>query len=119
MKLFKMRKSIALVMTVAMLISFCSCSSTETQKEEQNEHSQTTMYTENFVEKHVFENGACKDCGKDWTTCLYEALCVSNGTPPTGHYSEREFAVKNGIGDGDTITVTSDGKSFMIYYEHP
>ena len=117
MKLFKMKKSVAFVMTVAMLISFCSCSSTETQVEDiQNEHSQTTMYTENIVEKHVFENGVCKDCGKDWTTCLYEALCVSNGTPPTGHYSERKFAVKNGIGDEDTVTITSDGKSFMIYY---
>lgn len=118
MKMIKMRKGIALVLTAATLISFCSCNSAETQNENtQSEISRTTMYTENIVEKHVFENGVCKDCGKDWTTCLYEALCVSNGTPPTGHYSEREFAVKNGINDGDTITVTSDGESFMIYYD--
>ena len=117
-KKINMRKSLALVLISAMLMSFCSCTSTETQnKDTQNEHSQTTMYTENIVEKHNFENGVCKDCGKDWTTCLYEALCVSNGEVPTGHYRERVFAVENGIGDGDTIEITSDGKSFMIHYK--
>lgn len=118
MKTIKMKRVIALVLIASMLIAVCSCTSAKTQNEHaQNVPSQTTAQKENTAEKHNFENGVCKDCGKDWTACLHEAQRNSNGSYGSGRYRERVFDVKNGIYDGDKIEVTTDGKTFMIYYK--
>lgn len=124
MKRSVLRMSTALVMCIVMLVCYCSCSEDAKQTAAGNGQTQSADRTDQSVdnaagnaidvefEEHHFENGVCKDCSKDWQTCLYEAFCRYDHTSPNGQYVEINIEA-----NGGDMELVSNGDGYMITYE--
>ncbi|MCR4670677.1 MAG: hypothetical protein K5643_05745 [Saccharofermentans sp.] len=140
-----LRTSMALALCIAMTVSCCSCMGGEetvlttrpkptevsTSKESKDTTVQTgdqtkeSTTTEDTSEssfdygfpKHDFENGVCRECGKNWPTCFYENICQCYGIEPDGKYHEMNVHVNDGSGPNTNLEIWSNGEGFFINYE--
>lgn len=145
MKKSLLRTTMSLGLGIAMLVSCCSCTAAENETsvttEEPNVTEETTPVesddqteatsdveepsdndasggvNEYGFEKHDFDKGVCKDCGKDWPTLLYEGVCRFSGAEPNGEWRVGNYHVNDGSGPNTNLEIASKGEGFMITYE--
>lgn len=111
-----LRISTALLLSIAMLIACSSCSGDGKETTGAVSEPEASEVSDSFngieFEEHDFDKGVCKDCGKDWQTCLYLDLCNYDHVAPGGSYVEINLPSDDG-----NVELVSNGKGFMLTYD--